>query len=1134
MEAPGLWGVTNAELEQAVAAVDHSALLVPARIVRRVLRHDRGLNETGLRVPHRKTYFLAKSSLEQIVTPAELGLKSFDELPERVILLARPEPEQLSSTTRPRALLKYWRLLFHARVHIELDRLIAGERLTETMVRERIAKLGSVAFDEIRSVLKQESLLLPPVDDVSTYVEFVAVYHELKHFAPRLLGDYFPSLDDLDSVDALTTIDFDAKRWFAATKLPGSPEPHEQTIDDEEKLTERRADPEATNPRDQSDRLFSRLMKLADRAQGRGNDVGSAVMRWWAALRIGPKLARSARDEGRTDVRRLSFRIGRALGAGDDERDDWAKLLVELLPPATRGLWTYERRFLYDLQKACVDHEQGVFQLDLRSWLISRAARPLRRELPNQRDVLIVKHLRAAQRKLSSLRVSTISRDRLAALLHSAGERAEQRVRDQLRPRLEAAFDEVGLLPTNRPETVARRKLIEELLDRTVERGFLNMGDLRDAVSRNNLKLRDITDFREVWTGDEALRADKALDSRLDGVYRKGEMYRRLPQWLSSVAFGTKYGRLITRYLIIPFGGAFMLLEFFQHLLHTPFERMGLHGFDLRNRWAVALVGGFILGLYSLRFRTAVVDALRTAWTATVDVCVLLPQRLLRHEWVRRFVATPLYKKLRQFVFKPLLTTLGLAAILSLLQFRFVSWKTFGGLFVLANLLINSRLGRRVDEVVSDLAARSWHHFRIRIVGAFVQAVMDYSHEAIEAMERVLYAVDEWLRFRTGESQAATVAKATAGFVWYFINYVIRFCVTLLIEPQINPIKHFPVVTVSHKIILPLAIPTAAGPSLLGAQFMWLFNMSMESANWLAGVIVWGIPGIFGYVAWELRNNWSLYDANRSKNLTPVIVGSHGETVVRLLRSGFHSGTIPKAFARLRRADRQAQANGSWQGPRKYHDRIAEIRKETAHFVERELIALLGLSDRCRGLHLHLAEVGVGINHLRFTLVGRGEFAEPLVLTLQEKHGWLTARAAMPSWFDRLEPESARALTVAVMGLYKMSGVELVYEQIDACFEPDVPQYDLNEQGIVVRPDKHSDAEVLYDLRHDPQRTPLVSPTTPSSLPTLDRQKLVFAAAPIRWTQWVEMWERDERRGDGDASPHGLGRAWHGKLGTSS
>ena len=43
------------------------------------------------------------------------------------------------------------------------------------------------------------------------------------------------------------------------------------------------------------------------------------------------------------------------------------------------------------------------------------------------------------------------------------------------------------------------------------------------------------------------------------------------------------------------------------------------------------------------------------------------------------------------------------------------------------------------------------------------------------------------------------------------------------------------------------------------------------------------IPGIFGFLAWELKENWKLYRANRPKTLRPVQVGSHGESLARLI-----------------------------------------------------------------------------------------------------------------------------------------------------------------------------------------------------------------------------------------------------------
>ena len=174
----------------------------------------------------------------------------------------------------------------------------------------------------------------------------------------------------------------------------------------------------------------------------------------------------------------------------------------------------------------------------------------------------------------------------------------------------------------------------------------------------------------------------------------------------------------------------------------------------------------------------------------------------------------------------------------------------------------------------------------------------------------------------------------------------------------------------------------------------------------------------------------------------------------------------------------------------------------------------------------------MGIAHLQFTLAGDGEFSEPLTLTLQEESNRLTARASLPTWFDGLAPEQARAITNAVLGLYKMCGVELIHEQIEACFAPDVPPYEICEAGIIVRPDPTSDVAVLYDLQSAADDGGLISPATPSTLPTLERRKLVFSAAPIRWRQWVDLWEREDRDSVTTDSHSGFEPSWKGALRT--
>src|SRR4051794_40123896 len=155
LDAPPL---DAAELGHRLAVADPAALLVPPRLLRRVIKHDRRLTGLGLQVPHRKSYVIGRDALLALADRDELGVEPDRELPPTVLLLARPEPEDLAAWPRGPLLVKYWRLLFHAAVH----RAVAARGLTPAAVRERVHRLGQCEFDEARGVLRQERFLLPP------------------------------------------------------------------------------------------------------------------------------------------------------------------------------------------------------------------------------------------------------------------------------------------------------------------------------------------------------------------------------------------------------------------------------------------------------------------------------------------------------------------------------------------------------------------------------------------------------------------------------------------------------------------------------------------------------------------------------------------------------------------------------------------------------------------------------------------------------------------------------------------------------------------------------------------------------------------------------------------------------------
>src|SRR5262249_47004189 len=147
---------------------------------------------------------------------------------------------------------------------------------------------------------------------------------------------------------------------------------------------------------------------------------------------------------------------------------------------------------------------------------------------------------------------------------------------------------------------------------RIAEHGLLNIGDLRDAVSRNNLKLPDLAGPGSFLFGDELLRADRRLGVGMEAVYRRGEVYMRWLQRVSALAFGTPVGRFLTRFVVLPFGIAFAALVFAQEMLHLA--RVHLHLTPARTLTTVGVLGLFILLLLHVSaFRSGVVRGLTAA-----------------------------------------------------------------------------------------------------------------------------------------------------------------------------------------------------------------------------------------------------------------------------------------------------------------------------------------------------------------------------------------------------------------------------------------------------------------------------------------------------------------------------------------
>ncbi len=461
-------------------------------------------------------------------------------------------------------------------------------------------------------------------------------------------------------------------------------------------------------------------------------------------------------------------------------------------------------------------------------------------------------------------------------------------------------------------------------------------------------------------------------------------------------------------------------------------------------------------------------------------------RRILQSEW---------YLFLYQFVFKPLfwsvLCTLGLLYGGLNLSIALTAGL---GVFAAASVLLNSRFGLYIEEVGTDSLVRTWQLLRFDIVPGLIRWMIYLFRRLQEEIERVIYTVDEWLRFRPGDNRMSLYVKPVLGLIWFCFTYVFRVIFNLFVEPTFNPIKHFPTVTVTAKLLVPVY---PALFELFAAPIEPVVGKALGRT--IAGGAIALLPGLAGFLVWEFKENWRLYRANQSPTLRPEIVGHHGETVLRLMRPGLHSGTVPKLYARLR--------HGRGRSPRKQYEALHHLRDRLRQFVERNLFAVLaGSKSWADEIKIAVGETKIGINRIRLELCGPGS---SVFVDFEEHAGWLVAGLSFPgaesaTWLARLSPEQTTAFRDALAGFYKLAGVELVREQIETLLPPDVA-YDVSAEGLVVWP--ASGGESVYDLRKDPELLPRSHGASP--LPPLTTEALLYSATPIYWTDWVQTWQLD-------------------------
>lgn len=1001
------------EIEQALRRAVPEAMFAAPRVVRRIIRSDLDLPLVWARVPHRDSIALPPARLLELADdvwalPATL--------PDLILLVARPDTESFGSGGRETLRQEYARRLYHASVDVAARRLLAEEAVEGGDFRDLVERVGELPFAEATAVLAQEGQLRDASDRREAMAEFIATVLEMAAFAPALLPAWFPAVDDHERLTNLFDALVDGGDLLVRVQPEGLPEATPRSVADAPPSGPNTTPPAPGGLTRQAAAFFRRRMLAATR---QGNDVRAALSQWRLEMLAGgsePARARAARGlESR--VSRLVDRFEQAVGLGGVSRPQASGVVAALVEQAGGSAWSQPARFLYDLQKICVDCERDSYRTQLVAWALSRGRVPLIVPLPAQRVALVHRHAAAAFRRLPALRLPAALAEGATKLVAAALDSTEAAVRTRLAPPIRGALAAAGLEPDTLVEQAAFDKLVDELLDGIVDRGFESFGNVRDAVSRSQVKLADLAGVEELVTGDALLRADRNLAAALDGAYRSAPAYLLAMQRLSAVAFGVPLGRAITLHGLLPFGGAWILWRGLEHVVEPVTHYSLGEPVHIYSGWGVLATGAVIWLLMHLpAFRNLILEAVRFVGGVVQLLVVTLPRRLLRLPAVEQALKSRPVRLFRRYAWSPLVFS-GAAWLLAPHAGGWWSrsnpWlPTF--LFVTSGALLNSPLGRAAQERLLEGFGRAIQQIHARLVVGLVGWIVDTFRRAMDFVEGGLYAVDEQLRFRAGESRAALAVKAVLTALWSAVDWFVRFCVTLLIEPQLNPIKHFPVVTVSHKLLVPM-IPVVAG-NLAAAT-----GMERGLALTTVTFISTAIPGVFGFLAWELKENWRLYAANRPRTLRPVQVGRHGESMRRLLLPGFHSGTLPKLFAKLRRQLRRRRGVA---GRSRHAEQLAELGHDVAAFVDDEVLGLLRRARPTADLVIRVADVRLATNLIAVDLAADAVGPEPLALELQQQRGTVVSRVAAAGWLAGLPPERARLVRLALAGFDALSGAD--------------------------------------------------------------------------------------------------------------
>src|SRR5439155_12635573 len=149
-------------------------------------------------------------------------------------------------------------------------------------------------------------------------------------------------------------------------------------------------------------------------------------------------------------------------------------------------------------------------------------------------------------------------------------------------------------------------------------------------------------------------------------------------------------------------------------------------------------------------------------------VAVQMPTWVAHLPPVQRVWRSWLFQLVWWYFVKPLIITL---AIWLFLPASVQTLLSLGVVLAIAVAILNSRIGHAASEVIAQGILQLYDKLRSGLIEGVIRWIMYVLKAGMDALERLLYSIDEWLRFRSGDTRASLAARTALGIIWYPIAF---------------------------------------------------------------------------------------------------------------------------------------------------------------------------------------------------------------------------------------------------------------------------------------------------------------------------------------------------------------------------